>query len=374
MSIAEDLGRINAVVIGAGVVGLACARALSILGHETIVLERHKAFGTETSARNSEVIHAGLYYPTGSLKAQLCPAGNQMLYAFCASHGVAHRRCGKLIVATSVEQEEELNSLLRQGRDNGVGGLELLTATQAQAMEPDLRCTAALLSATTGIIDSHGLMQAIIADAESHGAVLALNSTLAGGHIDGRGISLQVINASADTSRLTADIVVNAAGLEAQAVARSLGGFPADLIPPSYFAKGNYYAHTGKMPFSHLIYPVPEPGGLGVHLTLDLGGQARFGPDVEWIHEITYDVDPARSDRFYHQVRRYWPELRDGALAPAFCGIRPKISGPGEPAADFLIQGPQVHGVPGLVNLFGIESPGLTSCLAIADQVVSLLA
>lgn len=373
MSISGGLDRIDAVVIGAGVVGLACARALAMRGHETIVLERHKDFGTETSARNSEVIHAGLYYPTGSLKASLCPHGNEMLYGFCATHGVDHRRCGKLIVATSAEQEERLHRLLQQGRDNGVDGLEMLTAAQAQAMEPDLRCTAALLSATTGIIDSHGLMQAIVGDAERHGAVLALNSTLSGGQIEVDGIVLEVEDASENTSRLKADVVVNAAGLGAQAVAKSLGGFPSEFVPPTFYAKGNYYGHAGMVPFSHLIYPVPEPGGLGVHLTLDLAGQARFGPDVEWVDLLSYGVDPARADRFYDQVRRYWPDLRDGALAPAFCGIRPKISGPDEPAADFLIQGPRMHGMPGLVNLFGIESPGLTSCLTIADHVVSLL-
>lgn len=363
---------IDAVVIGAGVVGLACARALARRGCETVILERHGAFGTETSARNSEVVHAGLYYPSGSLKARLCVEGNRLLYEFCDTHGVEHRRCGKLIVATSTAQEAKLQELQAQGELNGVSGLQLLTARQAQTLEPRLQCTAALLSAATGIVDSHGLMLAMAGDAERHGAVLALHSPLLRGSVGSTGILLEA--GEAEAMELKAAIVVNAAGLGAQRVAAALDGFPVEHIPPGFLAKGNYYSHAGRVPFSRLIYPVPEPGGLGVHLTLDLGGQARFGPDVEWVSEVDYAVDPDRAERFYAEVRRYWPGLRDGGLAPAFCGIRPKISGPGDPAADFLIQGPETHGVPGLVNLFGIESPGLTSSLAIADYVAARVA
>lgn len=339
-------------------------------GIETVILERHDAFGTETSARNSEVIHAGLYYPYGSLKARFCVAGNRTLYPYCATHGIDYRRCGKLIVATSATHEAKLLELRAQGEANGVTGLELLTAAQAKNLEPAIRCTAALLSTTTGIVDSHGLMLAILGEAEQHGAILALRSPMLRAAVGDNAIELEV--GGTDITRLRAGIVINAAGLLAQRVASSIEGFPAKYIPATYWAKGNYYAHPARVPFSRLIYPVPEPGGLGVHLTLDLGGQARFGPDVEWVTDLNYDVDPGRADRFYSEVRHYWPELCDGGLVPAFCGIRPKISGPGEIAADFELQGPLVHGVPGLVNLFGIESPGLTSCMAIAEHVVAL--
>ncbi len=362
---------IAALVIGAGVVGLACARALALRGVETVIVEARAAFGTQTSARNSEVIHAGLYYPRGSLKASLCVAGNSALYDYCAAHGVAHRRCGKLIVATAATQEAKLHELRAQGQVNGVAGLELLSAAQARVLEPALQCSAALLSSTTGIVDSHGLMLALLGDAERHGATLAVNSPVLRGTVGGQGIELEV--GGSDSARLRAGIVINAAGLDAQRVAAAIDGFPPEQVPPSYLAKGNYYAHPARVPFTRLIYPVPEPGGLGVHLTLDLAGQARFGPDVEWVAAVDYAVDPGRAQRFYGEVRRYWPQLRDGALVPAFCGIRPKISGPGEAAADFKIQGPADHGVPGLVNLFGIESPGLTSCLAIAEHALRLL-
>lgn len=372
---------IEAVVIGAGVVGLACARTLAQRGIETVVLERHDAFGTETSARNSEVIHAGLYYPAGSLKAELCVAGKRLLYDFCAAHGVAHRRCGKLIVATSEAQAAQLDALRRQGETNGVDDLRLLTAAEARALEPELACHAALLSPSTGIVDSHGLMLALLGDAERAGAALALCSPLLRGSVEAGsaggkdGIVLET--GGAEPLRLRAGLVINAAGLSAPRIAGALAGFPAAHLPRAYYAKGNYYALTGRAPFSRLVYPLPEPGGLGVHLTLDLGGQARFGPDVEWPAdpgvEPDYRVDPARADGFYAEVRRYWPGLRDGALAPAYAGIRPKIAGPGEAAADFVLQGPAEHGVPGLINLFGIESPGLTASLAIAERVAALL-
>lgn len=370
--------RIGAVVIGAGVVGLACARTLAQRGIDTVILEQHDTFGSETSARNSEVIHAGLYYPVGSLKAQLCVAGRHLLYEFCVSHGVSHRRCGKLIVATTAAQESRLHALRSQGENNGVDDLRLLGAADARALEPGLRCTAALLSPSTGIIDSHGLMLALLGDAERAGATLAVRSPLRAGTLADDGLVLEV--GGQDAARFKAGIVINAAGLGAVRVARSLAGFPATLIPPAFYAKGNYFTLAGQAPFSRLIYPLPEPGGLGVHLTLDLGGQARFGPDVEWLtHSSTdpkamdYSVDPARADAFYAEVRHYWPGLPDGALAPAYAGIRPKIVGPGDPAADFLIQGPETHGIAGLVNLFGIESPGLTAALAIAESVAEKL-
>jgi L-2-hydroxyglutarate oxidase LhgO len=371
---------IEAVVIGAGVVGLACARALAARGTETIILERHDAFGTETSARNSEVIHAGLYYPSGSHKATLCVAGRDALYEFCATHQVAHRRCGKLIVATSEAQLPKLQTLQQQGVANGVSDLRLIDAAEAQGMEPKLACIAALHSPSTGIIDSHGLMLALLGDAERDGASLALHSPLQSARIEGDGIALS-IGKPGEITQLRARLVINAAGLQATQVARSIEGFPQQHCPTPHYAKGNYYALAGRAPFSRLIYPLPEPGGLGVHLTLDLGGQARFGPDVEWLPDNwidapDYNVAPQRCAGFYAEVRRYWPQLPDGALSPAYSGVRPKISGPGnnsDPAADFLIQGPQQHGVPGLINLFGIESPGLTSCLAIADAACRAL-
>ncbi len=369
--------QIEAVVIGAGVVGLACARALARRGLETVILERHDTFGTETSARNSEVIHAGLYYATGSLKAGLCVAGRDALYAFCAERNIAHRRCGKLIVATSPEQQGKLETLLRQGHRNGVADLRLIDAAEARALEPALSCVAALHSPATGIIDSHALMLALLGDAERDGALLAVRSPVHGGTIESDGIVLRI--GDGDTA-LKARHVINAAGLHATQLARSLSGFPAGHCAQPRYAKGNYYSLAGRSPFSRLIYPLPEPGGLGVHLTLDLGGQARFGPDVEWLPDDwiarpDYGVDPRRSDGFYAEVRRYWPALPDGALAPAYCGVRPKVVLPGraEPADDFVIQGPAAHGIPGLVNLFGIESPGLTSCLAIADAAMAAL-
>lgn len=371
---------IAAAVIGAGVVGLACARALALRGIETVILERNDAFGGETSARNSEVIHAGLYYPPASLKAALCVAGRRQLYDFCATHGVSHRRCGKLVVATSAAQEDRLLALQQQGQLNGVEDLRMLSGPEARALEPELQCTAALLSPSTGIIDSHGLMLALLGDAEGAGASLVLRCPLRGGSIERTGIILE--SGGSESLRFRANMVINAAGLWAPEVAAALAGFPQSLLPINRHAKGNYYALTGRSPFSRLVYPLPEPGGLGVHLTLDLAGQARFGPDVEWlpdpvrgkpIGQLDYRVDPARADSFYSEIRRYWPGLPDSALVPAYAGIRPKVSGRDEPAADFLIQGPAEHGIPGLVNLFGIESPGLTASLAIADQVAETL-
>ncbi len=365
------MDRVDCVVVGAGVVGLAAARRLAMAGRETIVLEAADAIGTETSSRNSEVIHAGIYYPTGSLKARLCVAGRDRLYDFCRSHGIEHRQLGKLIVATEEAQVAKLESIRRQAAANGVD-LEFIDGAHARALEPELACVAALVSPRTGIVDSHGVMLGLLGDAEAAGAALALLSPLAAARVEDDGFVLEV--GGAEPTRIACRTLVNAAGLGAWDVARRTEGLPEAHVPPRRLAKGNYYALArGRSPFSRLVYPAPEDGGLGVHLTLDLAGQARFGPDVEWIDRIDYTVDPARADRFHDAIRRYWPALPDGALVPAYAGIRPKLSGPGEPAADFMIQGPAVHGVPGLVNLFGIESPGLTACLAIAEAVADLL-
>jgi len=364
------MDQVECVVVGAGVIGLAVARALALAGREVLVLEAAPAIGTGTSSRNSEVIHAGIYYPPGSLKARLCVQGRAMLYDYCASRGVAHRRCGKLIVATNPAQVHELQGIQVKALRNGVTDLQWLSATQAQQLEPALRCDAALLSPSTGIVDSHALMLALLGDLENAGGVLALNSPLA---LMSKGLSAIELEASDDT-RLRARWVVNAAGLGAVPLANRCVGLDAKYLPKAFYAKGNYFTLAGRTPFAHLVYPVPEPGGLGVHLTLDLGGQAKFGPDVQWVNSPDdLLVDPARGDAFYAEVRKYWPDLPDGALLPGYAGIRPKICGPGEPAADFLIQGPALHGVPGLVNLLGIESPGLTASLAIGQMVAELV-
>lgn len=363
----------DAVVIGAGVVGLAVARQLAIDGREVIVLESENAIGTATSSRNSEVIHAGIYYPQGSLKAASCVAGNRLLYEYCVERGIAHMRCGKLIVATDAAQLGELEAIQKKAHANGVSDVVWMTRAQAVALEPAVSCVGALYSPSTGVVDSHAFMLALQGDAEAHGAMLAFVSPLARARVLGDGrIALEV--GGAEPMQLAARTVVNAAGLTAPSVARRIEGYPADKAPPEFYAKGNYYSLIGRSPFSRLVYPVPEPGGLGVHVTIDLGGQARFGPDVEWIERIAYDVDPRRAERFYAAIRRYWPQLPDGALAPGYAGIRPKIAGPKDPAPDFLIQGPMEHGVAGLVNLFGIESPGLTASLALAAGVAARLA
>jgi L-2-hydroxyglutarate oxidase LhgO len=363
----------GALVIGAGVVGLACARALARRGIETIILERNSSFGQETSSRNSEVIHAGLYYPGDSLKAALCVEGNQRLYAYCSARAVAHRRCGKLVVATHAGQVQRLHELQRQAEINGVTDTQILTGAQARGLEPALQCIAALLSPATGIIDSHALMLALLGDAEACGAVLCANAEVQALETHAQGIAASV-KSGGEVMLLSADYVVNAAGLSAVALAGTVEGYPGACLPTAWFAKGNYYALAGRAPFSRLVYPIPEEGGLGVHLTLDLSGQARFGPDVEWVETLEYSVDPRRANAFYAEVKKYWPSLPDNSLMPAYCGIRPKISGPGAPNADFEIHGPATHGVNGMVNLFGIESPGLTGCLAIAEHVCGLLA
>ena len=362
---------IDCVVIGAGVVGLAVARALAKRGREVVILEATDAIGTGVSSRNSEVIHAGIYYPAGSLKARFCVAGRELIYPFCARTGVEHRCCGKLIVATSPAQVDDLLAIQAAAALNGVA-LDLLTETQARALEPALNCSAALFSPLTGIIDSHGYMLALLGEAENDGAVIAYRSRVARMWLETNSILIGVNDA--ERPSLRAQAVFNCTSLDATAVAASIEGFPAQHIPKAYLARGHYFSLPSRAPFQHLIYPVPEPGGLGIHLTLDLAGQARFGPDVQWVDEIDYSVSITRAEKFYGAIRRFWPQLQDGQLIPAYAGIRPKISGPGEPAADFRIDGPARHGVKGLVHLFGIESPGLTGSLAIAQYVAEMAA
>jgi L-2-hydroxyglutarate oxidase LhgO len=364
------MDHIDCVVVGAGVAGLAVARALALAGREVLVLEAANAIGTGTSSRNSEVIHAGIYYPEGSLKARLCVQGRAMLYDYCVERGIQHRRCGKLIVATSTAQLGQLELIATKAQRNGVTDLQLLNQHEAHQLEPALLCEAALLSPSTGIVDSHALMLNLQGDLENAAGDVVLNSPVAQAQQSQGAIEL-ITN---DGTHLRTKVLVNAAGLQAPALARKFNGLATQHVPRAFFAKGNYFTLAGRAPFSHLIYPVPEAAGLGVHLTLDLGGQAKFGPDVQWVESADdLTVDPARGKAFYAEVRKYWPQLQSGALLPGYAGIRPKISGPNDPAADFLIQGPAVHGVPGLINLFGIESPGLTASLAIGSQVAAMI-
>ena len=358
-------------VIGAGVVGLAIARQAALEGHEVIVAEATGGIGNGVSSRNSEVIHAGMYYPTGSLRARHCVQGRRKLYEFCATHGVPHKKVGKLIVAVDEKQTAKIESIAKQGAINGVEGLELIGANAARAMEPALNCVAALHSPETGIIDSHALMLALQGDLEDRGGMIAFNTPVEGLKQTAEGWEVRFGGAEAGT--LTVDAVINSAGLGAQQIARSTEGYPVARVPRLVLAKGNYFGFTGKPAFSHLIYPAPVEGGLGTHVTLDLAGRMRFGPDVEWLDQESYDVDPRRAESFYASVRSYWPALPDNSLVPDYCGIRPKLTGRGEPAADFVIDGPAGHGLPRLVHLFGIESPGLTSSLSIAEDVVAQL-
>jgi L-2-hydroxyglutarate oxidase LhgO len=364
------MDKVDCVVIGAGVVGLAVARKLAQAGREVIVLEATEAIGTVTSSRNSEVIHAGIYYRAGSWMARMCVSGKQALYRYCAERGIPHKNCGKLIVATNPKETEKLQSIKAHAAANGVLDMQMLSGEAARALEPALACDAALLSPSTGIIDSHAYMLSLRGEAEEAGAAFAFHTPLIRAKAAGGIIEVDAGGEAPMT--LQCSLLVNSAGLSATTVARSIDGMPLDLIPPAYLAKGNYFSCSAKAPFSHLIYPVPEPGGLGVHLTLDMAGQARFGPDVEWIETIDYAVDPARAERFYPAIRKYWPSLPDGALMPSYSGIRPKIVPAAVATQDFLMQGPSDHGVEGLINLFGIESPGLTSSLAIADHVAEL--
>jgi L-2-hydroxyglutarate oxidase LhgO len=362
---------VECLVIGAGVVGLGVARALARRGHEVVIVEAAGLIGSETSSRNSEVIHAGIYYPAGSLKARLCVDGKKALYAYCDERGITHKRCGKLIVAADEAQIADLEALKKKAEANGVDDLQWLTRDQALVLEPQLHCIAALLSPSTGIIDSHGLMLAYQGEAVDHGAMLALGSPVLRGRAAHDGIVIET--GGNEPMQLKARLVVNAAGLNAQRIAAAIDGIRTESVPGCYYAKGNYFILSGmKPPFSRLIYPVPEPGGLGIHVTIDLGGQMRFGPDVEWVEGIDYAVDPARGEKFYAAVRRYWPGLPDGAIQPGYAGIRPKLSPSGGKADDFVIHGPEQTGLPGLINLFGIESPGLTASLALGEYVADL--
>jgi L-2-hydroxyglutarate oxidase LhgO len=361
----------DVLVIGAGVVGLAVARALAQRGHSVIVAEKTGGIGNGVSSRNSEVIHAGMYYPEGSLRARHCVDGRRMLYAFCESHGVPHRKCGKLIVATNDLEQAKIEGIYQQGLTNGVEGLSLLSGDEARALEPNLFCAGAVLSRETGIVDSHALMLALQGDLENAGGMIAFHAPVERITRNAAGWSIQV--GETEPGGITVDAVINAAGLGAQAVARKTEGYPLERVPPLILAKGNYFGCLGKPAFSRLIYPSPVDGGLGTHVTLDLAGRMRFGPDVEWIEGEAYEVDPGRSESFYASIRRYWPGLPDGALVPDYAGIRPKLTGPSEKAADFMIDGPAEHGLAGLVHLFGIESPGLTSCLSIAEDVAERL-
>jgi len=365
---------VDTIVIGAGVVGLAVAAELAVRGRTPLVLESDAGFGTGISSRNSEVIHAGIYYPAGSLKARLCVDGRERLYRYCETHGVAHRRCGKLIVATSPAEHAQLEAIARAAADNGVDDMRWLDASEARALEPALACSAALLSPSTGIVDSHALMLSLLARVEAEGGQLATGCRVTAIEARADGIEIDVTSGP-EAIRLRARRVANCAGLDAVALAKAVLGARPATTPRPYYAKGNYFSLVGaRAPFTRLVYPVPEAAGLGVHLTLDLAGSARFGPDVEWVEERDYRVDPRRADGFYREIRRYWPALPDGALAPAYAGIRPKLHGPGEPPADFLVHGPEQHGVEGLVNLLGIESPGLTASLALARLVADRLA
>jgi L-2-hydroxyglutarate oxidase LhgO len=365
------MDEVECVVVGAGVIGLAAARALALAGIEVLVVEQAFTIGFETSSRNSEVIHGGLYYPVGSLKARSCVEGRHRLYRYCREHGVPHSRLGKLIVATSEAEVAGLEKIAATAHANGVGDLERLDPTQAKRLEPAVSCVAALLSPSTGIIDSHALMLAYQGDAEAAGAIVVLRTPVVSGCLRPDGFELAI--GGGEPTRIHCRSLVNAAGLHAPALARAIEGIPPETIPPPYFCRGVYFTLSGSAPFQRLVYPVPVPGGLGVHVTLDLAGQVRFGPDVEWIPSVDYTVDPRRGEVFYAAVRTYWPGLPDGALQPGYAGIRPKISGPSDPARDFVVQGPDDHGVPGLVNLYGIESPGLTASLPLADEVLRKL-
>jgi L-2-hydroxyglutarate oxidase LhgO len=362
----------DTLVIGAGVIGLAVARALAMAGRDVIVIEKNAHIGEETSSRSSEVIHAGLYYPTGSLKATLCVAGKAALYAYCADKGIPHRRCGKVLVATSQTQLEQLRAVERQAAINGVTDLEWLDERGVHALEPDVEAVAGLFSPSTGILDSHALMVALQGDLERHDGMLALKSAFVDGAVGNRRLRV-TIDSDGTRSTILARTLVNCAGLHASRVANALRGLDPRLVPATRFAKGHYFNLRGPSPFRHLVYPLPEQAGLGVHATLDLAGRTRFGPDVEWSDTLDYSINESRAAAFYAAVRRYWPALADDTLEPGHVGVRPKITGPGEKSADFLIQGPDDHGIEGLVNLFGIESPGLTACLAIADHVAGLL-
>lgn len=357
-------------VIGAGVVGLAIARKLALAGREVFLIDKERFIGFHTSSRNSEVIHAGIHYPQGSLKARLCVKGRDALYAYCAERGVAHAQLGKLVVATREDEIPALEQVRRAAAANGVA-LGSLDSAEVRELEPEVSAVRGLWSPLTGIVDSHALMAALREDSERAGATVVLGTPVLSGRVRDDGVELSL--GGDEPSRVRFRLVINSAGLWAPEVARRIEGFPAATVPPQRYAKAHYFVLSGRSPFRHLVYPVPVPGGLGTHVTLDLAGRARFGPDVQWVDSVDYGFDESREDGFYASIRRYWPTLPERALQPGYTGIRPKVTGPGEPAADFLLHGPAVHGVPGLVHLYAIESPGLTAALALADEVAALV-
>lgn len=364
---------IDCLVIGAGVVGLAVARALALAGREVVIAEAADGIGTQTSARNSEVIHAGIYYPPGSLKARVCVEGRKRLYAYLDERGLPYKACGKLIVATSAAQKPALETIMARALASGVDSLRWVDAAEARALEPEVRCEIALLSPETGVVDSHALMLSLLGECEAAGGSLALNTPITGWRREAAGFSVDF--GGDDPATYSVRTIVNAAGHGAPRLLAKLEGFPAPHVPVQHFAKGNYFALLGKQPFTHLVYPIPEAAGLGIHATIDLAGRVKFGPDVEWVaDDQDLVVDPARAERFYAAIRSYWPGLPDGALVADYAGVRPKLHDASQPMPDFRIDGPEVHGVPDLVNLLGIESPGLTSSLAIAELAVERLA
>ena len=363
----------DCVVVGAGVIGLAVARALALAGREVIVLEAHDCIGSEISSRNSEVIHAGIYYPAGSLKAMFCVAGRKQLYRYCEAHHVPFKRCGKFIIAAEERQQSELQAIWEKARINGVDDIVFLEQKEMQRREPQIKCVSALWSPSTGVIDSHSYMLALQADLENAGGVVVFDTKVNAGSSADKMLELALQSGDSSFS-VAAKTVINCAGLGGDILARAIAGIKLETLPAYSYAKGNYFTYAGKSPFTSLIYPLPDEYGLGVHVTHDMAGKLRFGPDVEWVDEINYDVDPRRGETFYAAIRSYWPELADGSLLPAYAGIRPKINHQGAPAVDFVIQGEAEHGVSGLINLFGIESPGLTSSLALADYVKQMAA
>lgn len=363
--------KVEAVVVGAGVIGLAVSRALALRGIEVLLLEKESSFEHGTSSRNSEVIHAGLYYKTGSLKAQLCVEGRRALYRYCEERHIPYKRCGKLIVATEPGEDAYLENLKQRAEANGVEDMEMIDAARLKELEPQLHGTSALVSHTTGIIDSHSLMAAYRADVEAAGCTISFRTPVVEAAVSGK--TIQLLTGGSESAELEADLVINATGLDAWDFSSRLKGLDSRTIPPKFLAKGSYFGLSGGAPFRHLIYPVPQPGGLGIHLTFDMGGQARFGPDVEWVDRIDYDVQPERCQAFYAAIRRYWPDLPDGALLPAYSGIRAKTTGRDQEPGDFVIQGPKDTGLPGYGALYAIESPGLTSSLAIGERVVDLV-
>ncbi|HUV23776.1 MAG TPA: NAD(P)/FAD-dependent oxidoreductase [Gammaproteobacteria bacterium] len=368
-----SMEKADCVVVGAGVIGLAVARALALAGREVIVLEAHDCIGSEISSRNSEVIHAGIYYPAGSLKAMFCVAGRKQLYRYCEAHHVPFKRCGKFIIAAEERQQSELQAIWEKARINGVDDIVFLEQKEMQRREPQIKCVSALWSPSTGVIDSHSYMLALQADLENAGGVVVFDTKVNAGSSADKMLELALQSGDSAFS-VAARTVINCAGLGGDILARAIAGIKPEILPVYSYAKGNYFTYAGKSPFTSLIYPLPDEYGLGVHVTHDMAGKLRFGPDVEWVDEINYDVDPRRGETFYAAIRSYWPELADGSLLPAYAGIRPKINHQGAPAVDFVIQGEAEHGVSGLINLFGIESPGLTSSLALADYVKQMAA